>query len=71
MLTNDSKRNAMSAAMWRAIPDAVTGLADNTVRAIVLQGARNTFCAGADIAGLTAIRGGSPTNAGPRASSRS
>jgi enoyl-CoA hydratase len=49
-LANPARRNAMSYGMWRAIPELVArGEADGDVRAIVLQGEGETFCAGADI----------------------
>jgi enoyl-CoA hydratase len=49
-LANPARRNAMSYAMWRAIPDLVARAEeDEDVRAIVLQGEGETFCAGADI----------------------
>ncbi|WP_217142324.1 enoyl-CoA hydratase/isomerase family protein [Streptomyces sp. AC627_RSS907] len=48
-----AKRNAMTAAMWRALPDLLDTLADDPgVRALVLTGAGATFCAGADISTL-------------------
>ncbi len=45
------RRNAISAEMWRAIPDAAAQLAaDDEVRVVVLRGAGETaFVAGADI----------------------
>ncbi|MFD6189015.1 MULTISPECIES: enoyl-CoA hydratase/isomerase family protein [unclassified Streptomyces] len=48
-----AKRNAMTAAMWRALPRVLDGLAaDPGVRALVLTGEGGTFCAGADISTL-------------------
>ncbi|MEV0171622.1 enoyl-CoA hydratase/isomerase family protein [Streptomyces sp. NPDC050803] len=48
-----AKRNAMTAAMWRALPPLLDTLAaDPQVRALVLTGAGGTFCAGADISTL-------------------
>ncbi|MFB6576514.1 enoyl-CoA hydratase/isomerase family protein [Streptomyces sp. NPDC056402] len=54
VISHPAKRNAMTAAMWRALPELVTGLADDpAVRVLVLTGAGATFCAGADISSLT------------------
>ncbi|MBQ1093683.1 enoyl-CoA hydratase/isomerase family protein [Streptomyces sp. B93] len=54
------KRNAMTAAMWRALPPLLEALAaDPGVRVLVLTGAGGTFCAGADISTLQ----GSPRQA--------
>ncbi|MFD4257869.1 enoyl-CoA hydratase/isomerase family protein [Streptomyces sp. NPDC058534] len=48
-----AKRNAMTAAMWRALPPLLDDLAaDPAVRVLVLTGEGATFCAGADIATL-------------------
>ncbi|MGW1885027.1 enoyl-CoA hydratase/isomerase family protein [Streptomyces sp. NPDC001970] len=53
VISRPEKRNAMTAAMWRALPDVLEGLAhDAEVRALVLTGAGSTFCAGADISSL-------------------
>jgi enoyl-CoA hydratase/carnithine racemase len=47
------RRNAMTAAMWRALPPLLDSLAaDPAVRVLVLTGAGGTFCAGADISSL-------------------
>ncbi|MFF4824734.1 enoyl-CoA hydratase/isomerase family protein [Streptomyces sp. NPDC001312] len=55
-----AKRNVMTAAMWRALPPLLDGLAaDPDVRALVLTGSGATFCAGADISTLR----GSPREA--------
>ena len=48
-----ARRNAMTAAMWRALPKLLDTLAaDPAVRALVLTGEGATFCAGADISTL-------------------
>ncbi|MFI6105369.1 enoyl-CoA hydratase/isomerase family protein [Streptomyces sp. NPDC051310] len=53
VISNPAKRNAMTAAMWRALPGLLAELAaDRDVRVLVLTGAGTTFCAGADIASL-------------------
>lgn len=50
VLDRPEKRNALSRAMWRAIPAAVARLeADSSVRVLVLEGAGAHFAAGADI----------------------
>lgn len=57
-ITNEGKRNVMTAAMWRALPEALGGLeADPAVRVVVLRGAGDTFCAGADLSDLGALGG--------------
>ncbi|MEU7553200.1 enoyl-CoA hydratase-related protein [Streptomyces sp. NPDC044571] len=53
VIAHPAKRNAMTAAMWRALPPLLAGLAaDPAVRVLVLTGAGPTFCAGADISSL-------------------
>ncbi|MEV7384611.1 MULTISPECIES: enoyl-CoA hydratase/isomerase family protein [unclassified Streptomyces] len=60
VISNPAKRNAMTAAMWRALPPLLDDLsADPAVRALVLTGEGGTFCAGADISTLQ----GSPADA--------
>ena len=47
------KRNAMTAAMWAALPGVLEGLAEDAgIRVLVVTGAGPSFCAGADIADL-------------------
>ncbi|WP_324276482.1 enoyl-CoA hydratase/isomerase family protein [Blastococcus brunescens] len=55
MLTIDrpEKRNAMTAAMWAALPGVLEPLADDAgVRVLVVTGSGPAFCAGADISDL-------------------
>ncbi|MFI9586308.1 enoyl-CoA hydratase/isomerase family protein [Streptomyces sp. NPDC052236] len=53
VISNPAKRNAMTAGMWRALPELLTELAaDESVRALVMTGEGPTFCAGADISSL-------------------
>ncbi|GGY36301.1 enoyl-CoA hydratase/isomerase family protein [Streptomyces xanthochromogenes] len=53
VISNPAKRNAMTSAMWRALPALLDALAgDPDVGALVLTGAGDTFCAGADISTL-------------------
>ncbi|MGW7095655.1 enoyl-CoA hydratase/isomerase family protein [Streptomyces sp. NPDC054874] len=53
VIANPAKRNAMTTAMWRGLPELLERLAaDPVVRALVLTGAGDTFCAGADISTL-------------------
>ncbi|MFD5726422.1 enoyl-CoA hydratase/isomerase family protein [Streptomyces sp. NPDC058368] len=53
VISNSAKRNAMTAAMWEALPVLLGKLAaDPFVGALVLTGAGDTFCAGADISSL-------------------
>ncbi|MEV7417024.1 enoyl-CoA hydratase/isomerase family protein [Streptomyces sp. NPDC089919] len=53
VIDHPAKRNAMTAAMWTRLPELLTALAaDPAVRALVLTGAGDTFCAGADISSL-------------------
>ncbi|RFS87161.1 enoyl-CoA hydratase/isomerase family protein [Actinomadura spongiicola] len=56
VIDRPAKLNAMSAAMWRALPGILDDLAaDPAVRVAVLAGAGGNFCAGADIAELDDI----------------
>ncbi|MEU3841191.1 enoyl-CoA hydratase/isomerase family protein [Streptomyces sp. NPDC028635] len=60
VIRHPAKRNAMTAAMWRALPPLLDTLAaDPDVRVLVLTGEGGTFCAGADISTLQ----GSPEEA--------
>ncbi|MEV0256906.1 enoyl-CoA hydratase/isomerase family protein [Streptomyces sp. NPDC050732] len=53
LIDHPAKRNAMTADMWRQVPPLCAALAaDPAVRAVVLTGAGDTFCAGADISTL-------------------
>ncbi|MEV5936009.1 enoyl-CoA hydratase/isomerase family protein [Streptomyces sp. NPDC093250] len=60
VIRHPAKRNAMTAAMWAALPPLLDTLAaDPDVRVLVLTGDGSTFCAGADISTLR----GSPAEA--------
>ncbi|MER7758477.1 enoyl-CoA hydratase-related protein [Streptomyces sp. NPDC097619] len=64
VVSHPAKRNAMTAGMWRALPPLLAELAaDPAVRALVLTGAGDTFCAGADIADLRAPEPGAEPQA--------
>ncbi|MEU1014316.1 enoyl-CoA hydratase/isomerase family protein [Streptomyces sp. NPDC005900] len=53
VIAHPAKRNAMTADMWRQVPQLLSGLsADPGVRVLVLTGEGATFCAGADISSL-------------------
>lgn len=53
VIHNPARRNAMTAAMWRQLPELLDRFeADPAVRALVLTGADGTFCAGADLGDL-------------------
>jgi enoyl-CoA hydratase/carnithine racemase len=50
VISNPPKRNAMTLAMWRALPALLAAPAkDPSVRVLIVAGAAGTFCAGADI----------------------
>lgn len=52
------RKNAMTQAMWREMADLFAGFAENAaVRAVILTGAGEDFCAGADIAEFDTVRG--------------
>ena len=56
-LNRPAKRNAVTYAMWVALGEACQQLAvDADVRVVVLRGAGDHFCAGADITELLAAR---------------
>jgi enoyl-CoA hydratase/carnithine racemase len=58
-LNRPDKRNAVRMSMWAAIAEHVTALASSgEVRILVVRGAGDHFCAGADISELTNGPGG-------------
>ncbi|MBK5222464.1 MAG: enoyl-CoA hydratase/isomerase family protein [Acidimicrobiia bacterium] len=63
-LNRPQKRNAVTADMWASIAEACRELADDdTVRALVVRGVGDHFCAGADVGGLGATPGYGAINA--------
>jgi enoyl-CoA hydratase/carnithine racemase len=63
VISNPAKRNAMTTHMWRRLVSLLARAAeDRQVGALVLTGAGETFCAGADIASLREA-GGADTGA--------
>lgn len=57
-LARPEKRNALTEAMWRAIPEAVArAVADPGAAALVLTGAGDHFSGGADIGEFAAVYG--------------
>ena len=56
LIDNPGKRNALTAAMWLAVPRLLSQLAaDPAVKVLVVAGAGGTFCAGADLGDAAAI----------------
>ena len=56
-LNRPQRRNAMSLAMWRELVALYRGFAaDEGVRAVILTGAGDHFCAGADIGEFDKVR---------------
>jgi enoyl-CoA hydratase/carnithine racemase len=52
-LNRPAKRNAMTIDMWAGVAEAARSLThDHAVRVLVVRGAGDAFCAGADISGL-------------------
>jgi enoyl-CoA hydratase/carnithine racemase len=56
MIDRTAKRNALTSAMWSALPAILDGLADGT-RALIVTGAGGAFSAGADIGELRTTYG--------------
>jgi enoyl-CoA hydratase/carnithine racemase len=58
LIDRPAKRNAVTLAMWQALPGLLSGLAeDPRVRVLLLAGAGEAFSAGADIAELLHVYG--------------
>ncbi|TXH81830.1 MAG: enoyl-CoA hydratase [Rhizobium sp.] len=61
-ISNPDRKNAVTAAMWRAIPHAVRMLTDKAhAHVIVLRGVGADFSAGADISEFDSVRRNSET----------
>ncbi len=54
-LDRPEKHNAMTAAMWKAVTEAIGRGTDENARAVVLTGTGEVFCAGDDIEALADI----------------
>jgi 2-(1,2-epoxy-1,2-dihydrophenyl)acetyl-CoA isomerase len=51
-LNRPARKNAINAELWDALREALTGIGhDREVRALVITGAGDAFCAGADLSG--------------------
>lgn len=67
-INNPERRNVLDATSIAGMRQALaTAAADESVRAVVLTGTGNTFCAGADLAGATSGSSDSFADSGPRA----
>ncbi|MEO6955794.1 MAG: enoyl-CoA hydratase/isomerase family protein [Antricoccus sp.] len=56
-LNREAKRNAMALRMWQEIPNILAQVADDeSISAVVLTGAGEHFCAGADISEFGTVR---------------
>lgn len=67
-LNSPERRNVLNAESILGLREALaTAAADDAVRVVVLTGAGNTFCAGADLAGATSGDAQSFAGSGPRA----
>ncbi|MEO3786248.1 enoyl-CoA hydratase/isomerase family protein [Actinocorallia sp. B10E7] len=67
-IDNPAKRNAMNVQMWRELPELLESPAkDPAVRVLVLTGAGDDFCAGADISELADINRSGDANLSSRA----
>ncbi|MCO1596672.1 enoyl-CoA hydratase/isomerase family protein [Micromonospora sp. RHAY321] len=56
VIHNPARRNAMTAAMWRQLPELLDRLEpDPDIRALVLTGSGDAFCAGADLGDLAEL----------------
>lgn len=67
-LNSPERRNVLDATSIAGMREALaTAAADDAVRVVVLTGAGNTFCAGADLSGATSGDAESFAGSGPRA----
>jgi enoyl-CoA hydratase/carnithine racemase len=56
VIDNPRRKNAVTQAMWLALPDALAWLVGNGARVVVLSGAGADFSAGADISEFSEVR---------------
>jgi enoyl-CoA hydratase/carnithine racemase len=61
-IANPRRKNALTLAMWRAVPEAIAWLTQSGARAIILQGGgASDFSAGADISEFDEVRKDTPS----------
>jgi enoyl-CoA hydratase/carnithine racemase len=63
ILDRPEVRNAIPAAGWAALSEKLEVVAASDVRLLVVTGAGDTFCAGADLGDFAAMRGNEETAA--------
>jgi enoyl-CoA hydratase len=56
VISHAARRNAMTRAMWQALPGVLAKLPANTTRCLIIRGEGNNFCAGGDISEYPSFR---------------